>query len=80
MDRFGFYFDGEVQRYIPRILESVDDVLFKPDVHHGKLGEIVKRLTDLNLREIGRSYKVIFLSPVDSPETLKLPYTIRMTR
>ncbi len=77
VERFGFYSDGVIQQYVPRILESHDAVEFGKGIHKKALGKIVDKLCELGLREIGRVYKVLILSSPDSPETVRLPEAIR---
>ena len=69
-----FYAHGHIHPLVPKILESHDHVEFVPGNHKGKLGDLVSTLLKANLRKKGTAYKVMFLSPPDSPDTLKLDH------
>ncbi len=82
VDYFGFYFDGKISRYIPKILGKVEDVEFTLEgVENANLSKNTKRKL-LSLLEsleksdsvgrLGYRNKVIFLSSKDSKDTIKL--------
>lgn len=70
--RMGFYSKGVIYPLVPQILESIDEVQMTTGLHKGVLGALVDRLVADKLRIEGESYKVMFLSAPDSPDTLKL--------
>jgi len=58
---------------VPAILRVEEEVLIQRGLHEGPLGELVARLLDEGLREVGHSNKVFFLSaPDDLEHTIKL--------
>jgi hypothetical protein len=74
--RIAFYAHGHIHPLVPLILESQDHVEFIPGEHAGRLDELVGMLVRSNKRKEGTAYKVVFLSPPDSPDTLKLDHPI----
>lgn len=76
VSRIAFYSKGQVYPLIPRILESYEDVVFAKGQYSGVLGELVERLIKEQRREEGASYKVLLLSPPDSPDTIRLGASI----
>jgi hypothetical protein len=74
VERIAFYSDGQIHPMVPRILESHDHVEFIPENHKGKLRELIQTLmAETSRKDKGKAYKVMFLSPPDSRETVKLP-------
>ncbi|MCL5279990.1 MAG: hypothetical protein M1376_08805 [Planctomycetes bacterium] len=76
VSRMAFYAHGRIHPLVPLILESQDHVEFIPGKHTDRLDELVRRLVRSNKRKEGTAYKVFFLSPPDSPDTLKLDHPI----
>jgi len=74
--RLAFYSYGHIHPLVPLILESHPHVEFVPGKHKGKLGELISTLLKANKRKEGTAYKVVFLSPPESPDTLKLDHSI----
>ena len=75
--RLAFYFQGQIQPIVPRIIEPRHpNVEFVSNKHEGRLGELVNILLKDGPRTEGNFYEVVFLSPPDSPETLKLEHPI----
>lgn len=72
VSRLAFYAHGHIHPLVPLILESHEHVEFVPGKHKGRLGELVCTLLKARLRKEGTAYKVVFLSPPDSPDTIKL--------
>lgn len=67
-----FYHGNEIHELIPKILDSFECVEMKKGLHKGKLGELVNYLLENRLRDEGKTYKVLFLSHPDAPETIRL--------
>lgn len=77
VERIAFYSDGQINPLVPKILESHDHVEFIPENHRGKLRQLIETLmAGTSRKEKGKAYKVMFLSPPDSPETVKLPFPV----
>jgi hypothetical protein len=74
--RMAFYAHGHIHPLIPLILESHDHVEFVLNKYKGQLGELVATLLNDGQRKLDTAYKVVFLSPPDSPDTLNLGRTI----
>lgn len=83
VDYLGFYYDGKVSKYLPKVLGVVENfVLSRSMIEKSTILSDTKKEALLNLVESleknddnGRLYypsKVFFLSPPDSYETLKL--------
>ena len=73
----GFYSEKMIQPAIAKILEIHDNVVLKPNLHEGKLGESVNSLLQADKVLTGMSQKIFILSPIDSEETLSLPNSIK---
>lgn len=73
VSRVAFYTKGKIHPLVPKILEMHDEVAMIAGQATGPLGELVQRLIEEQRREEGESYKVLLLSPPESPETLHLP-------
>lgn len=73
----GFYSDKKIQPAIAKILAIHDNVMLKPNLHGGKLGESVNSLLQADKDLTGISQKIFILSPIDSEETLSLPNAIK---
>jgi hypothetical protein len=76
VSKMGFYSKGQIYPLVPKILGMFDEVEFQRGMHPGELGAFVNHLLDEELRQEGKKYKVLFLSPPDSADTLKLPNSI----
>jgi hypothetical protein len=61
---------------VPKILASYEDVVMSRNADEPTLRELFNRLLDENRREEGERYKVLLLSPPDSPDTIRLPNPI----
>ncbi|MHB8974690.1 MAG: hypothetical protein ACYC4N_30030 [Pirellulaceae bacterium] len=70
--RVAFYSHGQIYPLVPKILESHDHIDFVPGKHKGKMGALIDTLLAETTRKEGTVYKVVFLSPPDSADTLKL--------
>lgn len=70
--RMAFYSFGQIYPLVPKILESHDHVDFVPGKHKGKMAMLIEMAIKEGARKEGTAYKVIFLSPPESPGTLKL--------
>jgi hypothetical protein len=69
--RIGFYSKGQVYPLVPKILKTHEEIVMETG-QPGELGALMTYLLDKKLRNEGESYKVVFLSPPESPETLRL--------
>ena len=67
-----FYHGNKIHELVPKILDSEESVEMRIGLHSGELGKLVDYLLETKLREEGKTYKVLFLSPPDSPETVHL--------
>jgi hypothetical protein len=78
-----YYYQGAVQRWIPRVLEAVETVKLSEDCVNGKVGlseQTRARLLDLIRRlraggctgDPGKEKKVVFLSSPNAPETIDI--------
>jgi len=67
-----FYHGNKIHEFVPKILDSEESVEMRKGLHSGELGKLVDYLLGKKLREEGKTYKVVFLSPPDSPETVHL--------
>lgn len=76
VSRLAFYSRGQILPQVPLILESHDHVEFVPGKHKGRLGELVSLLLKEGVRKEDTAYKVMFLSPPDSPDTMNLEQPI----
>jgi len=72
VSRLAFYSFGQIYPLVPTIIESHDHVDFIPETHKGKMRALIESATKDGARKEGTAYKVMFLSPPDSPDTLKL--------
>ncbi len=72
VSRLGFYSKGVIYPLVPKILEVHDDVPMVLGQHKGALGKLVDYIVTESRRLKDESYKLILLSPPDSPDTLKL--------
>jgi hypothetical protein len=72
VERMAFYSFGQIYPLVPKILESFEHIEFLPEKHKGTLGALIETLLQETTRKEGTAYKVIFLSPPESPDTLKL--------
>lgn len=72
VSRLGFYSKGVIYPLVPKILEVHDDVPMVLGKHTGLLGKLVDHIVTKSLRLTDERYKIILLSPADSPDTLKL--------
>jgi len=74
-----FYYDGAIQRIVPRIKYSLDKVKIEDNLADGVAPEmrefandLMKRITEHRPGRIGDTSKVLFLTPPGSDETVKL--------
>jgi hypothetical protein len=67
-----FYYSGQIQQLVPKILETYDSVEFKLGCEKGQMGKVIDSLIQSQQREEGERYKVILLSAPDDPQTQKL--------
>jgi hypothetical protein len=74
VSRIAFYTGGQIQPLVPLIEESHEHVDWGKGLHGGRLGRVVDQVCDdmLNTRKEDLAYKVMILSPPDSPDTIKL--------
>ena len=72
VSRMGFYSKGVIYPLVPKILEVYEEVPMVSGSYSGPLGKLVDRLVNESLRVEDARFKVILLSPPDSPDTLKL--------
>lgn len=72
VERIAFYFDGCIQRSVPKILEVHDRVLFEREVHDGHLKHVVETLLDSQSQDRESEQKVFLLTAPDEPETVTL--------
>lgn len=72
VSHMAFYSFGQIHPLVPKIQDTHEHVNFVPGKHKGKMGALIDRLLKETTRKEGTAYKVIFLSPLDSQETLKL--------
>lgn len=77
VSRLAFYSFGQIYPLVPKIIESHDHVDFIPEAHKGKMRALIESATKDGARKEGTAYKVMFLSPPDSSDTLKLSDPIR---
>jgi len=70
--RMAFYSFGKIYPLVPRIIESHEHVVFVPGMEKGKMGALIDRMLKETTRKEGTAYKVMFLSPSDSPDTVTL--------
>lgn len=82
--RLGFYTQGAIAPYVPRIMDQVDNVVLseqevrrRPDLvasTRQRLLELIEsfRATGQPLPRMGGPAKVVFLTPADSPQTVRL--------
>jgi hypothetical protein len=75
--RMAFYSHGQIHDRVPLILESHPNVEFTPGKHNGQLEDLICTLLKEGMRNKGTAYKVIFLSPSDAAETLRLEQPVR---
>lgn len=73
VQRMAFYTQGMIDPHIPKILAVHDHVELTVEKHDGQLKELVERLLVETPRRVkGQANKVIFLSALDSPDTIVL--------
>jgi len=77
VSRIAFYSFGKIYPLVPKILQTHEHVEFLPGTHKGEMAVLVDALLKETPRKEGWAYKVFFLSPPDSPDTLKLDASIR---
>lgn len=77
VSRIAFYSFGKIYPLVPKILQTHEHVEFLPGTHEGEMAVLVDALLKETPRKEGCAYKVFFLSPPDSPDTLKLDASIR---
>jgi len=71
-----FYHGNKIHELVPKILDCEESIEMSKGLHSGKLGKLVDYLLEKGLREEGKTYKVVFLSPPDSPETVHLDKSV----
>ena len=74
-----FYYEGKIQRFVPRIKYSLDKVKIEENLAEGVAPEarvfandFMKRITEYRPGRIGDTKKVLFLTAPGSDETVKL--------
>jgi hypothetical protein len=74
VERMAFYTKGQIYPFVPKILDvPLDQVELTPEKYSGKLKSLIERLLVETPRRVkGQFNKFVFLSPPDSPETIKL--------
>ncbi len=72
VNHMAFYHGNKIHELIPKILDCEESIEMSKGLHSGKLGKLVDYLLEKGLREEGKTYKVVFLSPPDSLETVHL--------
>jgi hypothetical protein len=72
VSHLAFYSANQIHDRVPKILDVFPSVEMRRGSHTGKLGELVDYLLQNGLREEGKSYEVLLLSPPDAPETVHL--------
>jgi hypothetical protein len=70
--RIGFYSKGVIYPLIPKIVATHDEVEMCKGLHQGPLGALVDHLVETGKRPEDGSFKVLLLSPPDSPDTIRL--------
>ena len=68
----GFYTNGQVLPLVARIIDVQQRVIFERGRHEGRIGEIVDKLLDLDLREPSFEGKVFLLSAPEDVQTIRL--------
>lgn len=76
VERIGFYANGKIQPYIPRILHVDNEVTFEKDSKNLELREIINKVLEKGALATGEQSKVFKLSPIDSAETVELKAAI----
>lgn len=74
-ERLAFYSSGQIHPVVPAILEVHEDVLFEPGSAEGALGALIDgvlRDPKGSHKEAGQRYKVMLLTALDDPRTLRL--------
>jgi hypothetical protein len=66
-----FYSGGEIKTTVPLIREIIDEVVWKPSLHTGRLAETI-RLLSRSPRKVDLTYKVFLLSRPEDAETIHL--------
>lgn len=72
VERIGFYANGQIQLYIPQILYVENEVTLEKDSENIELREIMNKVLEKGVRNLGDQYKIFKLSPMDSELTEKL--------
>ncbi|MBN1975618.1 MAG: hypothetical protein JW787_18430 [Sedimentisphaerales bacterium] len=67
-----FYHHNKIHELVPKILEAWECVEMRRGFHSGKLENLVEFLLDHQLREEGKTYKVLLLSSPNDSETIRL--------
>ena len=83
LTHFGFYADGAIQPYVPRIKRHIPVVRFtsadaasQPAAGEQRVGDVIDRLLDEGARMDGESYCLLLLSGPDDPATVVLEHPI----
>lgn len=83
--RMAFYTNNTIDRHIPKILSRIesispDEIELKADLSESQKAKLLTLLKNLGTDRIEEwrkwKFKIIFLTPADSPETLVLPHDI----
>ena len=83
--RMAFYTKNKIDRHIPKILGQIeaisrDEIETRTDlsdIDRARLRTLLKQMESARSEDWSkRKYKIVFLTPPDSPDTLVLPYDI----
>jgi hypothetical protein len=83
--RMAFYTKNKIDRRIPKILGQIeaisrDEIETRTDlsdIDRARLRTLLKQMESARCEDWSkRKYKIVFLTPLDSPDTLVLPYDI----
>jgi hypothetical protein len=72
VEYLAFYHGNKIHELVPKILDSMECLEMRKGLHAGKEGDLVNYLLENNLRKEGETNKILFLSPPDAPETVRL--------
>lgn len=72
VNHLAFYHGNRIHELVPKILKTWECIEMTRGLHKGQLGKLVDYLLEKGLREEGKTYKVLLLSPPDGPETVRL--------
>ncbi len=75
VSRIAFYTSGQIYPLVPQIGDTEDDVEFVSG-RSDEMGKLINKLLAETSRVEGQPYKVMFLSPPDSKDTINLGHPI----